>query len=123
VLIRSRGRISGPTMVQDRIVTWANGITLARLLLMPLLVYEVVVGRAWLASFVTLWFVAAMDCLDGYLARKLNQGGYSLITFPNLPAPKLRQSARRKVFHNSTGKDERLLRMPGNPRHGNGPSF
>ena len=50
-------------------------------------------------------------------------GDYSLITFPDLPAPKLRRSARRKVLHNSTGKDERLLRMPGNPGHGNGPSF
>ena len=40
---------------------------------MPLFIYEVAVGRTWLASFVTLWFVAAMDCLDGYLARKLNQ--------------------------------------------------
>ena len=36
---------------------------------------------------------------------------------------KLRWSARQKVLHNSTGKDERFLRMPGNPGHGNGPSF
>ena len=54
---------------------------------------------------------------------KASLGDYSLITFPDLPAPKLRRSARRKVLHNSTGKDERLLRTPGNPGHGNGPSF
>lgn len=49
--------------------------------------------------------------------------GYSLTTFPDLPALKLWRSARREVFHNSTGKDERFLRMTGNPGHGNGPSF
>ena len=59
----------------------------------------------------------------GGFGDKGYQGDYSLITFPDLPAPKLRRSARRKVLHNSTGKDERLLRMPGNPGHGNGPSF
>jgi hypothetical protein len=53
----------------------------------------------------------------------LVQGAYSLITFPDLPAPKLRRSARRKVIHNSTGQDEHFLRMTGNPGHGNGPSF
>ena len=63
------------------------------------------------------------DGTYGYRRVHADLGGYSLITFPDLPAPKLWRSTRRKVFHNSTGKDERFLRMPGNPGHGNGPSF
>ena len=51
------------------------------------------------------------------------QGGYSFIAFSDFSAPKLWRSAQRKVFHNSTGKDERFLRMTGNLGHGNGPSF
>jgi hypothetical protein len=55
--------------------------------------------------------------------REPFQGDYSFIIFSDSPVPKLRRSARRKVLHNSTGKDERFLRMAGNLRHGNGPSF
>ena len=51
------------------------------------------------------------------------QGDYSLIAFPDFSAPELWRSALRKAFHNSTGKDERFLRMTGNLGHGNGPSF
>ena len=51
------------------------------------------------------------------------QGGYSFIAFSDFSAPKLWRSPQRKVFHNSTGKDERFLRMTGNLGHGNGPSF
>jgi hypothetical protein len=36
-------------------------------------------------------------------------GDYSFITFSDFSAPKLWRSARRKVLHNSTGKDERFL--------------
>ena len=51
------------------------------------------------------------------------QGDYSLIAFPDFSAPELWRSALRKAFHNSTGKDERFLRMTGNLGHGNGSSF
>src|SRR6266700_355335 len=50
-------------------------------------------------------------------------GGLFIHRILDFSAPKLWQSARRKVFHNSTGKDERFLRMTGNPGHGNGSSF
>ena len=50
-------------------------------------------------------------------------GGYSFIAFSDFSAPKLLRSPQRKVIHNSTGKDERFLRMTGNLGHGNGPSF
>jgi hypothetical protein len=50
-------------------------------------------------------------------------GDYSFIAFLDFSAPKLWRAAQRKVFHNSTGKDERFLRMTGNPGHSNGPSF
>jgi LuxR family maltose regulon positive regulatory protein len=36
-------------------------------------------------------------------------GDYSFIAFSDFSAPKLWRSARRKVIHNSTGKDERFL--------------
>ena len=50
-------------------------------------------------------------------------GDYSFITFSNFPLPKFWRSARRNVLHNSTGKDERFLRMTGNLGHDNGPSL
>ena len=50
-------------------------------------------------------------------------GDYSFITFSDFSVLKLRRSARRKVLHNSTGKDEHFLRTTGNLGHGNGPSF
>jgi superfamily I DNA and/or RNA helicase len=52
-----------------------------------------------------------------------NRGDYSFTAFFDFSAPKSLTSARRKAFHNSTGKDERFLRMTGTPGHGNGPSF
>jgi cardiolipin synthase len=57
---------------QPRIVTWANGITLLRILCLPLLVY-LVVAAAFGLAFVLLWVLAVSDLADGYLARKLNQ--------------------------------------------------
>jgi hypothetical protein len=50
-------------------------------------------------------------------------GDYSFIAFRISSLPKFRRWARRKVIHNSTGKDEHFLRMAGNSGHGNGPSF
>jgi hypothetical protein len=51
-----------------------------------------------------------MLAVYGRIARKVShQGDYSFIAFSDFSAPKLWRSARRKVLHNSTGKDERFL--------------
>jgi lactate dehydrogenase-like 2-hydroxyacid dehydrogenase len=43
------------------------------------------------------------------IAATPHLGDYSFIAFSDFSAPKLWRLARRKVLHNSTGKDERFL--------------
>jgi len=57
------------------------------------------------------------------LEKELSRGIIHSSHFRIPPLSQLWWSARRKVLHNSTGKDERFLRMTGNLGHGNGPSF
>ncbi len=67
------GRGDGaPQEVTDRIWTWANVLSFARLLALPVIYLDLVNGR-WLRAFVLLAVFSATDWLDGYLARRLDQ--------------------------------------------------
>ena len=61
-----------PGEVSDRIVTIPNALSLARLLILPVLYLDLVDGRL-IRAFVLLVVFAATDWLDGYLARRLDQ--------------------------------------------------
>jgi cardiolipin synthase (CMP-forming) len=61
-----------PQEVSDRLLTIPNAISLARLLVLPLIYLDLVDGRLTRA-FVLLVIFALTDWLDGYLARRLNQ--------------------------------------------------
>lgn len=61
-----------PNAVSDRIVTIPNALSLARLLILPVIYLDLVDGRL-LRAFVLLAVFAATDWLDGYLARRLDQ--------------------------------------------------
>jgi CDP-diacylglycerol---glycerol-3-phosphate 3-phosphatidyltransferase len=59
------------TVPPDKLATWANAITVGRLLLAPLMFWAIPNddGGAWIA--VVLWFVlCASDGIDGYIARR-----------------------------------------------------
>lgn len=54
----------------------ANQITLARIILVPIFLYLLLnVNSTWATYFCVIVFIAAAltDCIDGYVARKLNQ--------------------------------------------------
>jgi cardiolipin synthase (CMP-forming) len=61
-----------PQEVSDRLLTIPNAISLARLLVLPLIYLDLVDGRLTRA-FVLLVIFALTDWLDGYLARRLDQ--------------------------------------------------
>ncbi|MGC5053186.1 CDP-alcohol phosphatidyltransferase family protein [Micromonospora sp. DT48] len=72
--IFSSGARGGTTpTATDQVFTWANGITFIRLAGMPVIVYLIIGRGAYGVAFVLLWTFAALDVLDGYLARRLNQ--------------------------------------------------
>jgi CDP-diacylglycerol---glycerol-3-phosphate 3-phosphatidyltransferase len=52
--------------------TIANGLTLARLILLPFIIVGVVTENGWLAV-ITMGIVLLTDLLDGRIARRLNQ--------------------------------------------------
>ena len=62
-----------PAVVHDRVVTVANGITLLRLLGLPLFVWLMVGPEAFGMAFLTLVVVGTTDWVDGYVARRFNQ--------------------------------------------------
>jgi cardiolipin synthase len=59
--------------VTNRIATVANGITLIRLLGLPVFVYLVLARHAWLIAFIVGDALAALDPMDGFVARRFNQ--------------------------------------------------
>ncbi len=61
-----------PNEVSDRIVTIPNALSLARLLILPVIYFDLVDGRL-IRAFVLLVVFGATDWLDGYLARRLDQ--------------------------------------------------
>ena len=61
-----------PQQASDRILTIPNALSLARLLVLPLIYLDLVDGRL-VRAFVLLVVFAATDWLDGYLARRLDQ--------------------------------------------------
>lgn len=66
-------RGEGQSTVHDRVLTAANGISVLRLLGLPLFVW-LVLGRGALgAAFVVLLLVGATDWVDGYVARRFDQ--------------------------------------------------
>lgn len=62
-----------PVVVHDRILTAANGITLLRLLGLPLFVYLMVGPQAYGMAFLTLVVVGTTDWVDGFVARRFDQ--------------------------------------------------
>jgi cardiolipin synthase (CMP-forming) len=58
--------------VTSRVATVANGITLLRLLGLPVFVY-LAARHAWLIAFIVGGVLAALDPMDGYVARRFNQ--------------------------------------------------
>jgi cardiolipin synthase len=60
-------------VVHDRVLTVANGITLVRLVGLPLFVWLMIGPAAYGKAFVALVVVAATDWVDGYVARRFNQ--------------------------------------------------
>lgn len=59
--------------VHDRVVTVANGITLVRILGLPLFAWLLLGPGRLTAAFWTLVAVASTDWVDGYVARKFDQ--------------------------------------------------
>lgn len=59
--------------VTNRVATVANGITLLRLLGLPVFVYLTAARHAWLIAFIVGGVLAALDPMDGYVARRFNQ--------------------------------------------------
>ena len=52
--------------------TWADLLSVSRLILLPNLIYAISNGHAWLA-FVTMIVMLLTDLLDGWVARCLGQ--------------------------------------------------
>lgn len=61
-----------PQEVSDRLLTIPNALSLARLLVLPVIYLDLVDGRL-VRAFVLLVVFAVTDWLDGYLARRLDQ--------------------------------------------------
>ncbi|WP_433684720.1 CDP-alcohol phosphatidyltransferase family protein [Nocardia sp. CA-119907] len=72
-LFRSGIPLDQPVVVTDRVLTAANGITIFRLLALPVCVYLVVAHEQWVAAFGLLGFLVFLDTMDGYVARRFNQ--------------------------------------------------
>jgi cardiolipin synthase len=59
--------------VQERTFTWANVITLMRLVGLPLFAYAALAEHAWFLSFIIFGTVSFLDSIDGYVARRFDQ--------------------------------------------------
>ncbi|MEX0952246.1 MAG: CDP-alcohol phosphatidyltransferase family protein [Nitriliruptoraceae bacterium] len=66
------GGDGGPHEVSDRVLTVPNVVTVARILVLPLLWVDLVNLHLWRALVVLAVF-SATDWIDGYLARRLDQ--------------------------------------------------
>ncbi len=66
-------RAGGDEVVHDRVLTAANGITLVRLIGLPLFVWLMIGPAAYGKAFGVLSAVAATDWVDGYVARRFDQ--------------------------------------------------
>ena len=62
-----------PVVVHDRVLTVANGITMLRLLGLPLFVWLMVGPERYGMAFLTLVVVGTTDWIDGYVARRFDQ--------------------------------------------------
>lgn len=60
-------------IVRDDVLTWANLVTVIRLLGLPVFVWLALVAQDGVAAFVVLALIAGTDWVDGYLARRLDQ--------------------------------------------------
>lgn len=72
-LFDAGGRRGQTEVVHDRVVTVANGVTLVRLLGLPLFLWLLLGADARWAAFWTLVVVGLTDWVDGYVARRFNQ--------------------------------------------------
>jgi len=70
---RTGVHLDQPVAMTDRVFTVANGITVFRLLALPLFVYLAVVRKEWLAAVALFGLLAFLDTMDGYVARRFNQ--------------------------------------------------
>lgn len=68
----SHGSRGEPEVVQNRILTVPNLISLLRLLALPILYLDIVGGRE-LRGLVILVVISATDFVDGWVARRFNQ--------------------------------------------------
>jgi cardiolipin synthase (CMP-forming) len=66
------GSKPGPQQVSDRIWTAANLLSLARIVILPLIYVDLVGGRE-LRALIVLVVFASTDWLDGYVARRFDQ--------------------------------------------------
>ncbi|HWH33399.1 MAG TPA: CDP-alcohol phosphatidyltransferase family protein [Egibacteraceae bacterium] len=62
-----------PAVVHDKVLTVANGISLARLAGLPLFVWLMFGPQAYGWAWFTLFVVGSTDFLDGYVARRFDQ--------------------------------------------------
>jgi cardiolipin synthase len=72
-MFRTGVPLDQPVVVTNRVVTMANGITLIRLIALPVFVYLAAVRQAWLIAFILFGVLAFLDSMDGYVARRFNQ--------------------------------------------------
>jgi cardiolipin synthase len=72
-MFRTGVPLDQPVVVTDRVFTLPNGITLLRFLGLPLFVYLAIVRHAWIVAFIVLVVSAALDSIDGYIARRFGQ--------------------------------------------------
>jgi cardiolipin synthase len=68
----SRGK-NDNIVPQDKVLTLANGVTIARLIAVAVPIWLVTIKHYWLAAFILFWLIALMDGVDGFVARRFNQ--------------------------------------------------
>lgn len=72
-MFRTGVALDQPVVITGRVFTVANGITLVRMLGLPVFVYLLVWRREWLITFLLVGVLACLDSIDGYVARRFNQ--------------------------------------------------
>lgn len=72
-MFRSGVPLDQAVLVTDRVVTVPNGITLVRLLALPLFAYLALARHAWSAACALFVVIAVLDVVDGYVARRFDQ--------------------------------------------------
>ncbi|MCL2379904.1 MAG: CDP-alcohol phosphatidyltransferase family protein [Coriobacteriia bacterium] len=69
---QSVSKIDSSRKKSERILTTANAITLARMLLVPVVFFLIIDGRFSLLAFAIFALAGLTDMLDGYVARRTN---------------------------------------------------